>query len=69
MAIIKAWMSLNFGQILSQTTGLAVIECLKIYVKCCDSHSSAFIFDWLVFIFAGKEDNHNILDTLEFWQE
>ena len=66
MAIIKALINLNFGQILLPTTGLAVIECLKVYVKCCDSHSSAFIFDWLVFILAGNEDNHNILDKFEF---
>ena len=27
--------------------------------KCCD-HSSAFMFDWIFFISAGYENNHNL---------
>ena len=33
--------------------------------KCCE-HASAFIFDRIFFILAGKEDYHNILDKFEF---
>ena len=33
--------------------------------KPCD-HSSSFIFDWFLFILAGNEDNHNILDGSKF---
>ena len=28
-------------------------------------HSSAFIFDWIVFILVGNKDNHNISDEFE----
>ena len=36
--------------------------------KPCD-HSSSFILDWFFFIFAGNEDNHNILDGFEIRQD
>ena len=57
---MKAWMSSNFGQILPPTLELSALACLK---NC--EHSSAFIFDWIFFIFAGNEDNHKVLDKFE----
>ena len=33
--------------------------------KCCEQ-ASAFIFDWVFFILADYEDNHNISDKFEF---
>ena len=31
-------------------------------------HSSTFIFDWIFFILAGKEDMRDSLNEFEFWQ-
>ena len=67
---IKAWMSLNFGQIPLLTTGLAALEHLKnqfIMFSTFD-HSSAFIFDWIFLILAGNEDSHKISE-FEFWPD
>ena len=44
---MKAWMSSNFGQIPPQTPELSALARLK---NCCE-HSSAYIFDWIFFIF------------------
>ena len=41
---------------------------LKIDGYCCD-HSSAFIFDWIFFILAGKKVNHKRLDGFEIWPD
>ena len=60
-------MTLNFGQIPSLTTELAAIERWKINVLYYD-HSGTFNFDW-IFILAGNEDNHNILDGFEIRQD
>ena len=65
MTTIKVWMSLNYGPTPSPTAELAVLECLKIDVQSCD-YSSAFIFDWIFFIFAGNEDNQKSFDEFEF---
>ena len=62
--IINSRHSSNFGQIRQPTVGLAALERLKIDISC--GHSSAFIFDWIFFIFAGKEKNHKISDEFEF---
>ena len=53
---MKAWMSLNFGQIPPPTQELSALARLKIDVLCCE-HSSAYIFDWIFFILSGNEDN------------
>ena len=29
-------------------------------------HSSSFVFDWIFFIFAGKDDNYKSLDEFKF---
>ena len=60
-------MGLNFGKIPSLTSELAALECVKINEKCCD-RSSAFIFDWIFFILAGKKDAHKISDGIEIGQ-
>ena len=68
---IKAWMSSNFSQIRLQTAKLAALERLKKipidlqWEKCCD-HFSAFIFEWIFFILAGKKNNHKVLNAFEF---
>ena len=33
--------------------------------KCCE-HSSAFIFDWILFTLAGNKDNHESLNEFQF---
>ena len=60
---MKAWMSSNFGQIPPPTPELSALACLK---NCCE-HSSAYIFDWIFFIFSGNEDNQQVLTEFEFW--
>ena len=36
--------------------------------NCCD-HSSAFNFEWIIFILADEKDNYNSFDELEFRQD
>ena len=59
---MKAWMSLNFGQILPHTPDLSALEHLK-NLQC--EHSCTFIFDQIFFIFAGNKDNHEVLDEFK----
>ena len=59
---IKAWMSLNLGQIPPLTMELAALERLK--NRCHPIFSVAI--DPILFKFAGNEDMHNILDEFEF---
>ena len=61
---IKAWMSLNFDKIRSPILELAPLE----HLKCCD-HSSAFIFDWIIFILSGYKDSYSSLNEFEIWQD
>ena len=53
---MKAWMSSNFGQIPPPTPELSALARLK---------NSAFIFDWIIFIFVGSKDNHKVLEEFE----
>ena len=62
---MKAWMSLNFGQIPPPTPELSALACLK---NCCE-HSRAYIFDWIFFIFAGNKDNQQVWTEFEFWPQ
>ena len=62
---MKAWMSLNFGQIPPPTPELSALACLK---NCCE-HSRAYIFDWIFFIFAGNKDNQQVWTEFEFWPD
>ena len=59
---IKAWMRLNFGKISSMTSELAALERLKNQLSC--DHSSAFIFDWIFFILAGKKVKRTTIKAL-----
>ena len=59
---MKAWTSSNFNQIPPPTPELSALARLK---NCC-KHSSAYIFDWIFFIFAGNEDNHQVWTEFEF---
>ena len=59
---IKAYMSLNFGQIPLLTTELAALECLKNRRH----HFFSVAIDPILFKLAGNEDMHNILDEFEF---
>ena len=59
---IKAYMSLNFGQIPSLTTELAALERLKNRCR----HVISVDIDPILFKLAGNEDMHNILDEFEF---
>ena len=58
---IKAWMSLNLGQIPPLTMELAAFERLKNR-----RHFFSVAIDPILFKFAGNEDRHNILDEFEF---
>ena len=58
---MKAWMSLNFGQILPLTMELAALERLK---NRCHLFFSVAI-NSIDFKFAGNEDMHNIFDELK----
>ena len=59
---IKAWMSLNLGQIPPLTMELAAHERLKNRRH----HFFSVAIDPILFKLAGKEDMHNILDEFEF---
>ena len=48
---MKAWTSLNFNQIPLPSPELSALAHLK---DCCE-HSSAYIFDWIFFIFSSPE--------------
>ena len=62
---MKAWMSSNFGQIPPPTPELCALARLK---NCCE-HSSAYIFDWIFFIFSGNKDNQQVWTEFEFWPD
>ena len=57
---IKAWMSLNLGQIPPLTMELAALEHLK------NRRHNFFSIAIDLFKIAGNEDMHNILDEFEF---
>ena len=59
---IKAWMSLNLGQIPPLTTELAALERLKNRRH----HFFSVAIDPILFKLTGYEDMHNILDEFEF---
>ena len=59
---IKAWMSLNLGQIPALTMELAALERLKNRRH----HFFSVAIDPILFKLAGNEDMHNILDEFEF---
>ena len=59
---IKAWMSLNLGQIPLLTMELAVLERLKNQRH----HFFSVAIDPILFKLTGNEDMHNILDEFEF---
>ena len=65
---MKAWMSLNFGQIRSRTAELASLERLRKFPidlqwqKMC----KRLHFAWIAFIFAGNNDMYKSLDEFEF---
>ena len=59
---IKAYMSLNFGQIPSLTTELAALECLK--NRC--HHLISVDIDPIFFKLAGNKDMHNIMNEFKF---
>ena len=62
---IKAWMSLNLGQIPPLTMELAALECLKNRRH----HLFSIAIDPILFKLADNEDMHNILDEFEFWPD
>ena len=59
---IKAYMSLNFGQIPPLTTELAAVEHLKL--RC--HHVISIDIDPIFFKLAGNKDMHNIMNEFEF---
>ena len=59
---IKAWMSLNLGQILPLTMELAALGRLRNGRH----HFVSVAIDPILFKLAGNEDMHNILDEFEF---
>ena len=59
---IKAWMSLNLGQIPPLTMELAALERLRNRRH----HFVSVAIDPILFKLAGNEDMHNILDKFEF---
>ena len=59
---IKAWMSLNLGQIPPLTMELVALERLKNRRH----HFFSFAIDPILFKLAGNEDMNNILDEFEF---
>ena len=61
-ACIKAWMSLNLGQIPPLTMELAALERLKNQRQ----HFFSVAIDPILFKLTGNEDMHNILDEFEF---
>ena len=56
---IKAWISLNLGQIPPLTMKLAALERLKNRCR----HFFSVAIDPILFKLAGNEDMHNILDA------
>ena len=62
---IKAWMSLNLGQIPPLTMELAALERLKNRRH----HFFSVAIDPILFKLTGNEDMHNILDEFEFRQD
>ena len=58
-------MSSNFGQIPPPTPEFCALASLK---NCCE-HSSAYIFDWIFFIFSGNEDTQQVWTEFEFWPD
>ena len=60
---IKAYMSLNFGQIPPLTTELAALERLK---RC--HHVISVDIDPIFFKLAANKDMHNIMNEFEFCQ-
>ena len=61
---IKAWMSLNLGQIPPLTLELAALERLKNQRH----HFFSIAIDPILFKLTGNENMHNILDELNFGQ-
>ena len=59
---IKAYMSLNFGQILPLTTELAALERLK--NRC--HHVISVDIDPIFIELASNKDTHNIMNEFEF---
>ena len=59
---IKAWTSLNLGQIPPLTMELAALE----HLKNRRHHFFSVAIDPILFKLAGNEDMHNILDEFEF---
>ena len=59
---IKAWVSLNLGQIPLLTMELAALE----HLKNRRDHFFSVAIDPILFKLAGNEDMHNILDEFEF---
>ena len=59
---IKAYMSLNFGQIPPLTTELAALEGLK--NRC--HHVISVYIDLIFCKFAGNKDMHNIMNEFKF---
>ena len=59
---IKAYTSLNFGQIPPLTTELAALECLK--NRC--HHVISVDIDPIFFKLAGNKNMHNIMNEFEF---
>ena len=62
MPCIKAWMTLNLGQIPPLTMELAALE----RVKNRRHHVFSVAIEPILFKLAGNEDMHNILDEFEF---
>ena len=62
---IKAWMSLNLGQIPPLTMELAALESLKNQRH----HFFSVAIDPILFKLTGNDDVHNILDEFEFWPD
>ena len=62
---MKAWTSSNFNLIPPPTPELSALARLKNWCE----HSSAYIFDWIFFIFSGIEDNHQVWTEFEFWPD
>ena len=59
---IKAWMSLNLGQIPALTMELSALERLKNRLH----HFFSVAIESINFKLAGNEDMHNILDEFKF---
>ena len=62
---MKAWMSLNVGQIPPLTMELAALERQKNRRH----HFFSVAIDPILFKLTGNEDMHNILDEFKFWPD